>query len=213
MDEYILFIYLTIASTTIPLIGVIIKFTSRPPYLRWLGLLLTLSLISDVSSSVFPELRSFSGNIYPMIELIIISIIYTIIFNSKKYTTAIVVIIGLFLLYKIFQIGYYEDINAQSFRFRVLTSFWFLLLSVSFFIALQKRPPMESILHYPLIWFNTAILTYFAGNIFLFTAYMTFIDIPNLHKLYVPIHGFFNIIQNCIFALALYFNYKEIVSE
>ncbi len=214
MDVYLLLINITVYSIIIPLGFVFFKFSTRPSYFRWLGFLLLLSFLFDLSGLIFPTTNIYIGNIYPMLELAIISVIYTtIIFDSRKHTIVIAVVIGLFLFYKIYQNFHYEDINTQSFRFRVFTSFWFLILSAYFFIVLHNRPPVESILQYPLFWFNTAILTYFSGNIFLFTAYTIFTDSPDLNKLYVPIHGFFNIIQNCLFTLALYFNYKEIVNE
>jgi len=63
---------------------------------------------------------------------------------------------------------YYNGISSMDDIFLTTESILFMIYSLFAFFHLLQNPVYDNVLAAPLFWFNTAILTYFSGNLFLF---------------------------------------------
>ena len=111
-----------------------------------------------------------------------------------------------FISYEFTSIG---GLGERSTILRLISAFWFILLSILFYFKQIENPPVEKIKTYPMFWVVTGVITYFAGNFFLYAANLMVAN-ENLYQLYIPIHTFFAVAKNSLFAYGIYLENKRI---
>lgn len=75
-------------------------------------------------------------------------------------------------------------------------------IALFYFYSLLKKPEIKNIFSSPLFWFNTGVLIYFSGNIFLFL-FSNYLDEknPDAYLAFNGIHSVLNITFSTLLAL------------
>lgn len=131
--------------------------------------LLFISFVFDMIGILLNQLNinnMFLGYIFTMVEFTLLIFLYKKFFNIRN--TLIYSLIGLFILIVIaesFHSGIYQynSISAS------IESAVFMLFSLfAFYLILKNMLFERDLLSEPFFYINTAVLTYFAGDLFLF---------------------------------------------
>jgi hypothetical protein len=82
--------------------------------------------------------------------------------------------------------------------------------SLFYFYRLLNELPIIHIQHLPMFWVSVSVLTYYAGNFFLFLVknYLVYGE-SGSHKLMWILHNLLNITKNLLFAIALWQSYRK----
>ncbi len=211
MQIFLVIFGCTIVSTLVPFSFGLIGFNRNPFYLKLLFALTGVSLICDIASFFLPYLKinpNYVGNTYRLVEFAILLTIYYHAFNNRKMLILFLSIgllyISLFTMNLVFL--QQEKINSYTETFSALV---FISLSVTLFYRLMKDLPTLQIHRLPMFWINTAVLIYFAGNLFVFilTNYLVSI-LKNDLAVYWTFHNLLSITKNLLFAIALWQNLR-----
>jgi hypothetical protein len=130
---------------------------------------------------------------YIMFESVIWALFYTESlkgFVHQRYIWAGVV---LFELYCIVNFVFIQDLKSYPYT-RTVEDLLLILLAVLLFLKIMVEAKIENLTQSPIIWINTAVLLYFAGNFFynIVFVHMLVIDRAFLRSTAVYIFGFFN---------------------
>jgi hypothetical protein len=83
-------------------------------------------------------------------------------FINRRYILALII---LFETYCIINFLFIQDLNSYPFT-RTIENILLFLLSILFFTKIMVDAKVKSLMLSPLIWINTSVLIYFAGNFF-----------------------------------------------
>ncbi len=196
--------YCSIASALIPISIGAIELKKRVDLLKVIWLLTFVSFSLDISAAAFPSLANLFNNTFRLVEFLFLLYIYHLA-SQPKTQKKLFTFIGLSYVsffcaeFLIFQKGQFNSYSAT------LSSIVFIVLSVRYFYILMRDLPTAQIQRLPMFWINTAILTYFAGSLFLFAMRPYLINVLNDNQtIYWSFHNFLNIGKNLLFAVALW---------
>lgn len=130
---------------------------------------------------------------YIMFELLVWAIFYVAClrgFVHRKYIWAGVV---LFELYCVANFVFVQNLNSYPYT-RTVEDLLMISLAVLLFLKIMAEAKIENLTQSPLIWINTVVLLYFAGNFFynIVFVHMLVIDRVFLLTIALYIFGFFN---------------------
>jgi hypothetical protein len=200
-------------SVLFPLCLGFIKFKSKPKYLRILGFLVLLSALTDLIALLFHQSISIAGNVYNILQFILLCLIFSNHFINIKTRNLLIVLFILFLVFAFINLFFIEGFSMRNTNLRTVSSISFIILSIYYFKYLLIEQPVDNILEFPMFWVNSAILIYFSGNIFLYAA-NNFISSQKIYLYYYLIHDMLNIVKNIFFGIAFIshlINLKQIV--
>jgi len=100
-------------------------------------------------------------------EVILLSLFFSQVFSSSKITLLIKLFVYVFFGIAAFDL-YLNGFNSIDNISLTAECILLMIYSLFAFFHLLQNPVYDNILSAPLFWFNTAILTYFSGNLFLF---------------------------------------------
>jgi len=201
-------------SVFIPLSIALVHWKKAWDDLKPLCLILILSLASDLLSLLFIQ-YSFNtyliGNIYLSVQF---SIILWIFRKQLPYPHVTDIILLLFILFSSINILFFQGpwiFNSVS---NVVASLILIAFSLFYFYRLLNDLPIVHIQHLPMLWITFAVLTYYAGNFFLFLVnnYLIYSE-SGPHKLMWILHNLLNITKNILFAIALWQSYRKVRSS
>jgi hypothetical protein len=203
------FLVLSILSPVIPLT---IGYKKRSTLL-WIYPL--VGLLFDLTIFLFKRVLllhpGWLGNLYLLIEFIIISFLYRDkIFKTSKLFNVFVIVFSFFLLsHTLFSSVKSFNVVGASF-----SNFIYIVYGVlGFYHLLQK----QEVLYLEKAWFfwlNTALIIYASGNflLFLFMDYLMALDKEMFLKIWYSVFQLLNITKNLLIAVALY-HYKPPARE
>jgi hypothetical protein len=188
-----------------------LRFRSNAVYLKLLFGITGVSFICDTASLILYWLKinpNYIGNTYTLVEFIVLSIIYFIVFNDRKLSRIFIAVGTFYSVVFILNLFFLQQEKISSYT-ETFSSFVFIALSIAFFYRLMKDLPALQIQQLPMFWINTAVLIYFAGNLFLFilTNYLVNILKDDLIA-YWTFHNLLNITKNLLFAIGLWQNLR-----
>ncbi len=196
--------YCSIYSALIPSIVGVLSYKQRTPLLKILCFFTFISFFLDNLALYFPHYANDSNNVFRLVEFYTLSIIYykafvprwnKVFFCTLGLLYAVLFISESFLSTK-------NQLNSYSITF---TSLVFIVFSVRFFYVLMRDLPTAQIQRLPMFWVNTAVLTYFAGGLFVFAMRNYLVNSLNDNQtIYWSFHNFLNIGKNLLFAVALW---------
>jgi hypothetical protein len=102
-----------------------------------------------------------------MAEFILLSFFFARVFASLPWSRLVYLFIFVFLGVAIFDLSI-NGFNSLDNISLATECILLMIYSILAFFQLVQNPVYENILSAPLFWFNTGILTYFSGNLFLF---------------------------------------------
>ena len=193
------------------LVGVVIFMTmpklGKQQYLE-LGIILWLSLLTELTTliviRVFHTNPNAYGNVYAMIELPLVVLLYRRFVGWKNKNAISLLIIMPFVLFGLFNIlkNGIHHINSYTL---FLASICVIIISIAYFYVLIQELPTESITKLPMFWINTAFLIYHSGNFFLYLSADYLITVLD-HSLINPwmFHNFLGLIFYAILWYAMF---------
>lgn len=137
---------------------------------RTLWLLMSISAITEI---IIEILRSYDINnmyvthVYTILEFVLISLFFARAIKPSKLIYAILAVALVFLYISGYEL--FHDPEDTSDEISTTTeAIVFIIYSLSTFYYMLQHPGQSSVFSIPLFWFNTGILLYFSGNLFIF---------------------------------------------
>ncbi len=167
---YVVLLYISLFSILLP---IIVGFDKRRNFLPEEKILYSLIILSCFIEIVIYILfknhinNLFMSRIQGMVEFILLSLFFIQIFSSSKQTLLIKAFIFMFMGVAAFDL-YLNGFNSLDNISLTTECILLMIYSLLAFFHLLQNPVHDKILSAPLFWFNTAILMYFSGNLFLF---------------------------------------------
>lgn len=111
-------------------------------------------------------------------------------FVHRKYILAVVV---LFEFYCIVNFIFIQDLKSYPFT-RTVEDLLMILFAVLLFLKIMVEAKIEKLTQSPLIWINTVVLLYFAGNFFYNIVFVHLLVVDRIFLLSTAVYifGFFN---------------------
>ncbi len=204
-STYRYFLYLSYLScflTGIPIALGLIRIKHFSVSTKLILLLMIISIVTEISIFALHKLHIsnlFVARLFDAVEFILLSFFFERIFSEtkKKFSHALSSVVKVFMI--IFIGVAFFDLYTNGFNSMdniSLTTACILLMiySIIAFFHLIQNPVFDNILRAPLFWFNTGILAYFSGNLFLFI-FSNYIEdhFPRLSPALWGIHSLLNI--------------------
>ena len=108
----------------------------------------------------------FLFHIYIFVEFTLISLFYVKVISNPRLTPFIIGALFPFLVMAVYE--FITSRNGLDVICTTTESIVLMLYAILGFSSLLKNPVQSRVVAIPLFWFNTAVLLYFAGNLFLF---------------------------------------------
>jgi hypothetical protein len=190
------------------------KWSQRTRLVRLIGMLFAISFICNFSAvfifrRFFLEYVNIPGSVY---DLTLVPML-TLIFNEalrKKYSVlfniiAIVFVIGAMINLTLFQVNWVASPN------KLATSFITIFYGVIYFYRLMKDLPTMNLTRHPMFWFNSALLIYGAGSLFLFAFLDYLINVLNNDlMIYWTFHNGLSIFHQLLIIIGI--SYEMMIS-
>ncbi len=114
-------------------------------------------------------------HIYAPIEFLLFSLMYLFYFRSYGKFKWIRVIIIVFLIFSVINPLFLQDLYEFS-NTRAFSSFLLTFFAILYFYNVLFEIDISELWNEPMIWVNTAVLLYFAGNFFFFLLFSFILD-------------------------------------
>ena len=182
-------------------------------------ILLTLISASADLVSYFQNLNRTATalvfNVQDMLQFFLIAFIYYQMY-LKEYKTPFYLSLSGYVVFEVLNSIFFQPVTAfQNFSW-TLTGLIFILFSIGWKLNALMTTPVLKMSRYSYFWINTAILCYFAVNLFLFilTNYVFTNMTESVGRIFWSFHNFNNIVKNVLFAVGIYyFSPKFMVSN
>ncbi len=196
------------------IIGLIcINYQSR--IFKLLIALVLLSFSFDIASYIiiFSGIKSAypSGNIYHILQFIIISAIYYQLFPAKKIRLVIIAVIFIYTILSTLHVFTDENLFKLLSLPRSVSSVVFIIYSIFYYVNLVNADRLESLRQNTQFYLNSTFFLYFSSLfvIYLVSQYMRSNEnLKSYHSYLWTIHNVFGIAKNFMFAYMFYLNKK-----
>jgi hypothetical protein len=211
MQTAIFFAYISFGSILIPLSIAVIDLRRAWTNLRWLCLILIISLASDLISLLFVQysLNTYIiGNVYLIIQFSLLALLFR---NNLQHQIGIDIATIASILFCLVNIINFQGAWVLNSVSNVLTSLVLIGFSLYYFYRLLNDLPIIHVQQLPMLWITFGVLTYYGGNFFLFLVnnYLT-PGVAGSQRVMWILHNLLNIIKNVLFAIALWQSYRRV---
>lgn len=206
-------IFFTFLGTLIPVCIGLLHYRKLRPSAKNIVWLVFVSFVFDIAGRILwwnkiPNL--FVGNVYAIVEFAIISFIYKFEFKNfipQYWLEAVVGISLIFFLYNLFWGQGFFFNNTLS---KTVESVLLILFSLLYFHKTIKELQIAQLEATPMFWFNSGVLLYFSGSlfIFIFSNYLLIYS-QELGIQIWAIHAFFMMLFYFTISIALWVNHKR----
>lgn len=206
-------IFFTFLGTLIPVCIGLLHYRKLKPSAKNIVWLAFVSFVFDIVGRVLwwnkiPNL--FVGNMYAIIEFAIISFIYKFEFKSfiPKYwlETVVGVTVCFFLYNLLWGQGFFFN-NTLS---KTIESVLLILFSLLYFHKTIKELKITRLEATPMFWFNSGVLLYFSGSLFIFIFSNYLLTYSKELGIQIwAIHAFFMMLFYFTISIALWVNHKN----
>ena len=214
MQPEYLIAYGSFGSVLIPLTIAIIHLRRMWNNLKPLLLILVCSFLADFVSFVFIRysLNTYLiGNIFLIGQFSLLVLIFRDQLPNPRTTNIILVASILFCIVNLTLVQGPWVFNSFS---NVVASLILIAFCIVYLYRLLNDLPIIHIQNLPMLWITFAVLTYYAGNFFLFLVknYLTYGE-SSFHRVMWILHNLLNVTKNILFAIALWQNYRKVRSS
>lgn len=214
MQPELIIAHFSSGSVLIPFVLALTNWRKLPTELRPLCWILFISLLADALSLILMQYSihtHFIGNIYLVAQFSLLVWIFRKQLPNQRITDIIFI---LFILFCIINISFFQGPWVFNSVSNVVASLILIGFCIFYLYRLLYELPMVHIQHHPMLWITFAVLTYYAGNFFLFLVknYLTYGE-SGSHKLMWILHNLLNITKNILFAIALWQSYRKVRSS
>lgn len=208
--------YCSTGSVFIPLLIALMRWKRMWSDLKSLCLILILSLVADLHSILFVKYYQ-NVNTYLIVNIYLVAQFSLLILIFKKHLQnprTVNVILFLFIFFCIINISFFQGPWVFNSVSNVLAALILIGFCIFYLYRLLSDLPIVHIQHLPMLWITFAVLTYYAGNFFLFLVNNYLVsDVNGTHELMWILHNLLNITKNILFAVALWQSYRNVRSS
>jgi len=209
MKPEIIIAHLSFGSVFVPLGVALIHWRSLESELKFLRLILLVSLLCDALSIVFVTYSintHLIGNIYLLLQF---SFLYKILTDQLQRRKYLITIYLTFVAFYIANMAFYQGPFKFNSVSNVAASFILMALSLQYLYHLMAKLPIMHIHRLPMLWISFAVLGYYAGTFFLFLISNYLVEgAPASHRMMWMLHNVLNIVKNMLFAIAIWQSYR-----
>ncbi len=209
MKPEIIVAYLSSGSVFVPLSVALIHWRSLESELKFLRLILLVSLLCDALSLVFVTYSintHLIGNTYLLLQF---SFVYKILTDQLQRRKYLITIYLTFVAFYIANMTFYQGPLKFNSVSNVAASFIIMTLSLQYLYHLMAKLPIMPIHRLPMLWISFAVLSYYAGTFFLFLISNYLVEgAAASHRMIWILHNVLNIIKNLLFAIAIWQSYQ-----
>lgn len=162
-------------------------------------------LISIASFNFWGAYYFFIIRIFLLLEFILLSLIYISILKNTKSKQFIVLSIGLYIIYSIYNF-YNSKFSDFDFIPLVVECLFFTLLIVYYFYDVIQYNFTIPLYQIPSFWISVGFLIYFSGNFFLFLYSKSMKDLPGWGDQYAIIYSSITILKNILLCAGIIVN-------
>jgi hypothetical protein len=206
---------MAVYSPAVPLLILLIRIDRQPIVFRWLAVVLSLSLVSDIGGLILFQLNlnpNLAFNMNGLFSLLVASLFLNSAIGRRRLPTFLILInVGYFAL-ALSNILFLQKsgLNTYSDIFHAL---FILGFCITFFYKLLQDLPTQNLHKLPLFWIISAFFFSYAGKtvIYTFSHYLVnYLD----DDLGIPwtFHHFLTIIGNLVIAYGAWLNHKQLRS-
>lgn len=150
------------------------------------------------------------GNIYLFAQFSLLVWIFVKQLQSKKVINIVYIF---FIFFYVINISFFQGPWIFNSISNVLASLILIALCLYYFYRLLYDMPTVHIHSLPMLWISFAVLTYYAGNFFLFLVSNYLVEgARESHRIIWILHNLLNITKNILFAIALWQSYRKVRS-
>jgi hypothetical protein len=207
-----IFLYTQTALSAVIVFLAFRNFKSRENYVRLIGLVFLLGFLANTTAFILYHsgLRKFINvpqSSYDIAVLCTISLLYYAALQ-KRYGKWFLLVTACFLIFSLVNFIFLQKDAINSYN-KFLSSFIVLCYCIFYFYRLMVELPSTHLQRMPMFWFNSALLIYHAGTIFLFafTAYLTDV-LKNDLVTYWSFHNVLSIIEHILVIIGLFYEYR-----
>lgn len=211
LSEYKFYIYLSycsVLSIFIPFLsGVFLKknFSFDVNVLFYLIIADLLSEVISVTLQRYNIHNLFVFRFYTIAQFILLSIFFIKTLSPSKMLLCVKTGIFIFLAVALFDM-YKNGLNSSDDLSLTTATVFLMIYSLFTFYHIMENPVQLNILSSPLFWFNTAVLTYFSGCLFLFISngYLLKLSKKTHYELWDTINSILNITFNILITVGFW---------
>jgi hypothetical protein len=199
--------------TIVGLVILLIRFNSKQPYTKLLGIIFVASLAATLATHYFVEVRSgnLGSSIYQIIKLPVVVLVYYFAKN-KNNLAPYLVLIGIFEAFALYNLFFLQQKTINSYTM-VFSSVIVILLSIYYFYWLLQKLPTTKLHSLPMFWINSAWIIFYSGNLFLFIFASYLVEVQKDDMLiYWTLHNILAIIESFMIVIALWMDLRNIKS-
>lgn len=204
-----IFVLLSMYSVFIPFFFGIMQIRRTNSYLILLFLLVSCSGLADFIVHIN---YAWIPIVHAIFDVVQYTIIFLIFISQTKSIPLKKLLLSFLILLIVYTLTYHLFIDGSTIALlnsQTVSTFAIIASSLLFINRIPLDIPSSNLFRHPLFWFCIAVLTYFAGNLFLFIAKNIF-TMEKMYMLYYPIHNVLNATKNILFAVAFFTQYKSI---
>jgi hypothetical protein len=214
MQAGVIIAYVSFGSILLPILIALFDLKRTWTDLRLLCLILILSLASDLLSLLFIRYSINTyivGNIYLITQFAVLALMFR---KNLPYRLGVDTLLILATLLCIVNLTNFQGPWIFNSFSNVVASLALIGLCMFYFYRLINDLPIVHIQHLPMLWITFGVLTYYAGNFFLFLVnnYLT-LGVFGSQPIMWILHNLLNIIKNVLFAIALWQTYRRVKSS
>src|SRR5258706_3424851 len=216
MPMHFVFIKLSQATVLFPVLLGIINFKKLNKPFRILLFFFILSILFEIQASLLKPIyyNNMPGlHLFTVCEFIFLSLVYYYHFSKNSVLSRFIILnTCLFLLAASFDAFIINGILEPNNLSRTYSSISLVTMSLIFFYSFFKNDYEFYSWQYPMFWFNTGVLIYFALNLFYFMLNNYLVEHAySIAYNSMRVHAAINIISNLLYAKSFLCFSKSVV--
>jgi hypothetical protein len=190
------------------------NYASRSLPTRLVGILFLVGALSNIAAYLFfilgvPGGGNLPATFYDFVLIVFAGLFYNNLTKSKHKAIFLSITIGFIILTSI-NVLFIQGLQVNS-NGKLLGSFIIISYAVFYFYRMMIEMPTLYVTRLPVFWFNSALLLYHAGNVFLFA--FTYYII-NVVKIELPsfwlFHNMLSVIQDVLMLIGISYELKQV---
>ena len=198
-----------------PVLAIWYNFRHLDKIFKIIALFFVISFISDLTLLITISLGVRNNlpviNIFYIINIIFFGIIYYYAFFEPLLQKMVAMLSAMVLLFAVYNLIFVNKLTDYPSASNTALGAMSIIFSLIYFYQLLNRQEFIHIEKQGLFWFNSAVLFYFAINIFLFMLFQRLLAAHSTGSF--VIHDFVNIIANFLYTFALLCRPQKVAPE
>lgn len=211
VEQFFATYYAQTALSGIVAIAAFFKFKARSRQVKLIGLSFLVSFLCNAIAFALWHSYAQYTNVPQNIFFVINFCILTALYHSTlpgQYRTWLFVALSICIPYSIYDLFILQKDFIHSYT-PFAESFFLITFTLIYFYRLMVELPTIHLHRMPMFWFNSALLFFHSGTLFLFafTSYLINVLKLDLHS-YWGFHNSLSILEHIIILIGLFFDFK-----